>query len=141
MAYVDGSANSIRPTGITYPDGREVTVSSGHASITSPQFGQCWTLDPTGNWHGFRQDDDGSSTWDLIQARTSNPVNEITDIDNTTGPSWAVPCYGYYRGPFRQATCSSVQHYVAQREINAPFGITMDHVFVDIRSSRVSCRM
>jgi YD repeat-containing protein len=68
-------------------------LNSGHTSITSPQFGQCWTLDPTGNWHGFRQDDDGNSTWDLIQARTSNPVNEITDIDNTTGPSWATPSY------------------------------------------------
>jgi RHS repeat-associated protein len=68
-------------------------LNSGHTSITSPQFGQCWTLDPTGNWQGFRQDDDGNSTWDLIQARTSNPVNEITDIDNTTGSSWAVPSY------------------------------------------------
>jgi hypothetical protein len=71
----------------------EGELNSGHTSITSPQFGQCWTLDPTGNWHGFRQDDDGSSTWDLIQARTSNPVNEITDIDNTTGSSWATPSY------------------------------------------------
>jgi RHS repeat-associated protein len=68
-------------------------LSSGHTSITTPQFGQCWTLDPTGNWHGFRQDDDGNSTWDLIQARVSNPVNEITDIDNSTGSSWATPSY------------------------------------------------
>jgi hypothetical protein len=36
-------------------------------------------LDPTRDWHGFRQDDDRGSTWDLIQARTSNPVNEIID--------------------------------------------------------------
>jgi RHS repeat-associated protein len=68
-------------------------LNSGHTSITTPQFGQCWTLDPTGNWQGFRQDDDGNSTWDLIQARTSNPVNEITDIDNSTGPSWVTPSY------------------------------------------------
>jgi hypothetical protein len=93
MAYADGSVNTIRPTGITYPDGREVIVNSGHTSITSPQFGQCWTLDPTGNWHGFRQDGDGNSTWGLIQARTSNPVNETTDINNTTGRSWATPSY------------------------------------------------
>jgi YD repeat-containing protein len=112
MAYADGSANTIRPTGITDPDGRKITfdyygydglhrlhwaergdLNSGHTSITSPQFGQCWKLDPIGNWHGFRQDDDGSSTWDLIQARTSNPVNEITDSDNTTGPSWVTPTY------------------------------------------------
>jgi RHS repeat-associated protein len=73
--------------------GERGELNSGHTSITSPQFGQCWTLDPTGNWHSFRQDDDGNSTWDLIQARTSNPVNEITDIDNTTGSSWATPSY------------------------------------------------
>jgi hypothetical protein len=29
----------------------------------------------------------------LVQARTSNPVNEITDIDNTTGSSRAGPSY------------------------------------------------
>jgi YD repeat-containing protein len=68
-------------------------LNSGHTAITSPQFGQCWTLDPTGNWEGFRQDDNGNGTWNLIQARTANPVNEITDIDNTTGNAWATPTY------------------------------------------------
>jgi hypothetical protein len=34
------------------------------------------STDPTDNWHGFRHEDDGNSTWGLIQARTSNPVNE-----------------------------------------------------------------
>jgi len=68
-------------------------LNAGHTAITSPQFGQCWTLDETGNWQNFRQDDDGNGAWDLIQARTSNPVNEITDIDNTTGSSWSTPAY------------------------------------------------
>jgi RHS repeat-associated protein len=68
-------------------------LNSGHTAITSPQFGQCWTLDPTGNWEGFRQDDNGNGTWNLIQARTANPVNEITDIDNTTGSNWKNPSY------------------------------------------------
>jgi RHS repeat-associated protein len=74
-------------------DAQRGQLNAGHTAITSPQFGQCWTLDETGNWQGFRQDDDGNGSWDLIQARTSNPANEITDIDNTTGPSWSTPSY------------------------------------------------
>lgn len=74
-------------------DAQRGQLNAGHTAITSPQFGQCWTLDETGNWQGFRQDDDGNGSWDLIQARTSNPVNEITDIDNTTGSSWSTPAY------------------------------------------------
>jgi YD repeat-containing protein len=79
-------------------------LNSGHTAITSPQFGQCWTLDPTGNWEGFRQDDNGNGTWNLIQARTANPVNEITDIDNTTGNSWANPdlrCQRQHDGDYK----------------------------------------
>jgi RHS repeat-associated protein len=68
------------------------TLGSGNTSITDAQFGQCWSLDPTGNWHGFRQNDTGSG-WSLIQSRTSNPVNEITEITNSTGPAWANPTY------------------------------------------------
>lgn len=73
-------------------------------------FAQCWTLDSTGNWQGFRevateaadrsgrmQAEGGSprrnGTWDLIQARTVNKVNEITDISETAGPSWVTPVY------------------------------------------------
>ena len=32
-AFADGSANTIRPIGVTYPDRREVTVPSDHPSI------------------------------------------------------------------------------------------------------------
>jgi len=53
-------------------------------AITDPQFGQCWTLDATSNWTEFRQDNDGTG-W--------SPVNEITDITNTTGPTWITPAY------------------------------------------------
>ncbi|MEZ6131594.1 MAG: hypothetical protein R3C59_23230 [Planctomycetaceae bacterium] len=28
-------------------------------------------LDETGNWEGFKQDDNGNGTWDLNQSRTS----------------------------------------------------------------------
>ncbi|MBX3435766.1 MAG: hypothetical protein KF847_20805 [Pirellulales bacterium] len=39
------------------------------------------------------RDANGNGTWDLDQARTSNVVNEITDITETAGPSWATPAY------------------------------------------------
>ncbi|MBX3440782.1 MAG: RHS repeat protein [Planctomyces sp.] len=39
------------------------------------------------------RDANGNGTWDLDQARTSNTVNEITDITETAGPAWATPAY------------------------------------------------
>jgi RHS repeat-associated protein len=63
------------------------------SNLTNPTFAQCWTLDPTGNWKGFREDADGNGTWDLVQARTANTVNEITDVTNTTGAAWIDPAY------------------------------------------------
>ena len=30
------------------------TLNAGNTAITSPTFGQCWTLDPTGNWNKNR---------------------------------------------------------------------------------------
>ncbi|MEZ6062057.1 MAG: hypothetical protein R3C19_17085 [Planctomycetaceae bacterium] len=38
---------------------------------------------------------DGNGTWDLVQTRNANTVNEITDIDNTTGTAWATPAYDF----------------------------------------------
>ena len=62
-----------------------------------------FTLDPTGNWAEFWQDDKGDGTWDLKQQRDHNHVNEIDtddvhgDADNpiteTTGTAWADPVY------------------------------------------------
>jgi RHS repeat-associated protein len=69
------------------------TLNGTHTALTTTTFAQCWTLDPTGNWQGFRQDDDGNGTWELDQARTANTVNEITNITETAGPSWATPAY------------------------------------------------
>jgi RHS repeat-associated protein len=62
-------------------------------SITNKTFAQCWQLDATGNWRNFREDDNGDGTWDLNQQRANNPVNEITDISETAGPSWVTPAY------------------------------------------------
>ena len=58
-------------------------------------FGQCWTLDPTGNWKSFREDDTGSGIWNLIQSRTASTVNEITGITNSVGSAWATPAYDH----------------------------------------------
>ena len=41
----------------------------------------------------YQQDTDGDGTWNLIQSRTSNKVNEITDITETVGNSWVTPAY------------------------------------------------
>ncbi|MCA9091433.1 MAG: RHS repeat-associated core domain-containing protein, partial [Planctomycetaceae bacterium] len=68
------------------------TLSSGHSSLDSGLFAQCWSLDATGNWEGFRQSDTGSA-WSLVQDRTSNDVNEITNITESTGPAWSTPAY------------------------------------------------
>ena len=62
-------------------------------AVSNLQFAQCWKLDETGNWSNFREDDDGDSSWDLVQNRTNNKVNEITDVTETTGPSWVTPVY------------------------------------------------
>ena len=71
----------------------EGTLSGTKDTISSLNFAQQWSLDATGNWSGFKEDDDGDSTWDLDQPRTSNAVNEITDVTETTGPSWLTPAY------------------------------------------------
>jgi RHS repeat-associated protein len=62
-------------------------------SITNLQFQQDWGLDDTGNWQEFNEDSNGDGTNDLVQARTANPVNEITDITNMTGAAWVQPGY------------------------------------------------
>jgi len=68
-------------------------LNAGKTGIGTLKFAQCWTLDETGNWKNLRQDDDGNGIWDLVQQRTSNVVNEITGITETTGPIWADPAY------------------------------------------------
>ena len=69
------------------------TINANKDAMSTLKFAQQWTLDPTGNWSGFKEDSDGDSSWDLDQSRTSNPVNEITNITETSGPSWATPIY------------------------------------------------
>ncbi|MEZ6129144.1 MAG: RHS repeat-associated core domain-containing protein [Planctomycetaceae bacterium] len=61
--------------------------------MTTTTFAQDWTLDEASNSSGFKKDDNGNGTWDLNQSRTSNDVNEITNITETTGSSWVTPAY------------------------------------------------
>ncbi len=68
-------------------------LNGGHTALTAKTFAQCWSLDATGNWKKFLEDADGNGTWNLEQERTANPVNEITDITESAGPSWATPAY------------------------------------------------
>ena len=71
------------------------TLNSSATAITpgSGTFNQCWTLDTTGNWSGFREDDNGDGIWDLVQSRSANPVNEIMSITNAVGSAWVQPAY------------------------------------------------
>ena len=71
------------------------TLNAGNTAISTGTgtFNQCWTLDSTGNWKGFREDASGSGSWSLIQSRSANPVNEITAITNAVGSAWAQPVY------------------------------------------------
>ncbi|HUY90331.1 MAG TPA: RHS repeat-associated core domain-containing protein [Pirellulales bacterium] len=63
-------------------------TNSGIVSGTE-NFTQAWGLDATGNWATFDEAATGGP-WTLQQARTSNTVNEITNI---TGGGWIVPTY------------------------------------------------
>ena len=71
---------------------RRGRLNGTQTALTTQTFGQCWNLDATGNWTGFKETDNGS-TWTLEQARTANTVNEITAITNTTGTPWSQPRY------------------------------------------------
>lgn len=69
------------------------TLNASKTDIATLKFAQCWSLDSTGNWDSFRQDDNGDAAWDLDQGRDFNQANEITLITATTGPTWATPAY------------------------------------------------
>jgi YD repeat-containing protein len=69
------------------------SLNAGKTGLTSVNFGQCWTLDTTGNWTNFREDDSGTGSWNLLQNRVSNAVNEILAFSNIIGTAWANPTY------------------------------------------------
>lgn len=57
----------------------------------TPTTEQDWTLDTLGNWSGFITKAGG--TTNLNQTRTTNKVNEITNITNSVGMGWVTPEY------------------------------------------------
>ena len=71
----------------SFDRGQLNTTNSGLTG--SPTLTQDWGLDSTGNWSDFTQTVQNA----LTQSRTHNPVNEITDITETVGTSWATPTY------------------------------------------------
>ena len=69
----------------------ELVITGGVPTMpTTPTFQQDWALDQVANWTGFKEDNDGSGTWNLDQSRTHNKSNEITAI---TGGGWTAPTY------------------------------------------------
>jgi hypothetical protein len=60
---------------------------------------QEWTLDPVGNWSGFKSSGATTQPWDLDQARLHNKANEIEDAVNQTpnaisgAANWVDPTY------------------------------------------------
>jgi len=68
--------------------GGQTAIASG-----SENFAQQWTLDATGNWAQFQEDDTGSGTWSLDQTRTHDTANEIASFAAIAGAVWAQPAY------------------------------------------------
>jgi RHS repeat-associated protein len=67
-------------------------LTDGNTAISDQSLEQDWTLDATGNWSEFKDYANGSL--DLDQTRTSNTVNEITEISQDSGqPAWVTPAY------------------------------------------------
>jgi RHS repeat-associated protein len=75
-------------------DMKRGTLSLGPPpSITgTPTVEQNWTLDQAGNWYNLTTHDSTGSI-DLNQTRMSSTVNAITNITESTGPTWIVPGY------------------------------------------------
>jgi hypothetical protein len=67
-------------------------LNGSNTGVTSENFAQCWSLDPTSNWYKFQEAATGGSST-LVQSRTANKVNEISGITNSVGAAWITPAY------------------------------------------------
>ncbi len=81
----------------------------------TPSAEEDWTLDPVGNWSGYERKTSG--TTDIYQSRSVNTANEISNITETTGPTWADPVYD------RAGNMTSVPKPV---DLTASFDCTFD---------------
>ena len=61
--------------------------------ITEPTLTERWNLDATGNWSRYSNADFLAPADTVDQTRTSNQVNELTELTSTVGASWAQPAY------------------------------------------------
>jgi YD repeat-containing protein len=81
---VSGNALSDGPDStydrVELADMRRGTLTGQKDAVLDLGLRQEWVLSPTGNWVTFREDSDGSLSWDLDQARTHNKANEIVTI-------------------------------------------------------------
>jgi RHS repeat-associated protein len=68
------------------------TLNGTQSAILSPVFSECWSMDSTANWSGYRQGT-APGDWNLVQQRSVNQVNEIVSFANSVGAAWATPAY------------------------------------------------
>ncbi|MFO8012976.1 MAG: hypothetical protein R6X20_06680, partial [Phycisphaerae bacterium] len=80
------------------------TIPASVGEVTNRDYGEKWTLSPTGNWNVYEHDDDGDGTYgetgELHHDRDHNLVNEIEDtdqdqdaIETASGTDWADPVH------------------------------------------------
>jgi RHS repeat-associated protein len=74
-------------------DAERGKLNAQNTGLSSSNFAQDWGYDQVGNWLNFNQDDNGDGAWELEQTRAHNNVNEITNINASTGLVWATPQY------------------------------------------------
>ncbi len=68
------------------------TLNGTQSAILSPIFSECWSMDSTANWSGYRQGT-APGDWSLVQRRSVDQVNAIVSFTNSVGAAWATPAY------------------------------------------------
>ena len=77
-----------------YPAGKtRVNVVKGLVLACAGEYVSMLHCRPNSKRTSCKENSDGDRTWDLVQQRTCNPVNEITNISTSVGPAWAAPQY------------------------------------------------
>jgi RHS repeat-associated protein len=97
--------------GLVNSDDSAIYTANAGTPTGSVAAGRAWTLDATGNWSAYKQDNgdgqggsadgDYADACDLDQSRDHNLANEIADgpdgdsyaIETTNGTAWADPVY------------------------------------------------
>lgn len=96
---------------VNYLDNAIVATNYGATPTASLTAAQEWSLEALGNWKEFKEDDDSTLDWDVLdQDRDHNLVNEIGPISEGQGQSqWADPAYSARGNPFDSAVLRSGQ--------------------------------